>query len=112
MEEGYILGEALGADDEEVQVLGTPPLKIVHAHLRKIANLIGQDCLNIQHPLPEHLVPQEAGMQLGFALLQRTLPSRILHLLRGQAVDLPQNSARALPRKCAPPCRVGSAIRR
>ena len=79
-----ILGEALGADDEEAQVLGAPPF--VRAHLPKIANLISQDCLKIQH-LPEHLVAQEAGMQLGFALLQRTLPSRILHRLRGQAAD-------------------------
>ena len=79
-----ILGEALGADAEEAQVLGAP--LFVHAHLRKIADLIGQDCLKIQH-LPEHLVAQEARMQLGFALLQRTLPSRILHLLRGQATD-------------------------
>ena len=79
-----ILGEALGADDEEAQVLGTPPF--VHEHLRKIATLVTQDCVKRQH-LPEHLVAQEAGMQLGFALLQRTLPSRILHLLRGQAIE-------------------------
>ena len=57
----------------------TPPF--VREHLRKIATLVTQDCVKIQH-LPEHLVAQEAGMQLGFALLQRTLPSRILHLLR------------------------------
>ena len=63
-------------------VLGAPPF--VHEHLRKVANLISQDCVKVQHP-PEHLVAQEAGMQLGFALLQRALPSRILHLrlLRG-----------------------------
>ena len=79
-----IVGEALGAEDEEAQVLGTSPF--VHAHLRKIADLVAQDCVRIQH-LPEHLVAQEAGMQLGFALLQRTLPSRILHLLRGQATE-------------------------
>ena len=79
-----IVGEALGAEDEEAQVLGTSPF--VHAHLRKIADLVAQDCVRIQH-LPEHLVAQEAGMQLGFALLQRTLPSRTLHLLRGQATE-------------------------
>ena len=81
-----IVGEALGAEDEEAQVLGTSPF--VQAHLRKIADLVAQDCVRIQH-LPEHLVAQEAGMQLGFALLQRTLPSRILHLLRGQATEHP-----------------------
>ena len=79
-----IVGEALGAEDEEAQVLGTSPF--VHAHLRKIADLVAQDCVRIQH-LPEELVAQEAGMQLGFALLQRTLPSRILHLLRGHATE-------------------------
>ena len=79
-----IVGEALGAEDEEAQVLGTS--RFVHAHLRKMADLVAQDCVRIQH-LPEHLVAQEAGMQLGFALLQRTLPSRILHLLRGQATE-------------------------
>ena len=65
-----IVGEALGADDEEAQVLGTSPF--VHAHLRKIADLVAQDCVRIQH-LPEHLVAQEAGMQLGFALLTKNL---------------------------------------
>ena len=79
-----IVGEALGADDEEAQVLGTSPF--VQEHLRKITALVAQDCVRIQH-LPDHLVAQEAGMQLGFALLQRTLPSRILHLLRGQATE-------------------------
>ena len=56
-----IVGEALGADDEEAQVLGTSPF--VHEHLRKIAELVAQDCVKIQH-LPDHLVAQEAGMQL------------------------------------------------
>ena len=55
-----ILGEASGADDEEAQALSTPPF--VHARLRRIANLIGQDCHKIQH-LPDHLVAQETGMQ-------------------------------------------------
>ena len=79
-----IVGEALGADDEEAQVLGTSPF--VQEHLRKITALVAQDCVRIQH-LPDHLVAQEAGMQLGFALLQRTLPSRTLHLLHGQATE-------------------------
>ena len=76
--------EALGEDEEEAQVLSAPPF--VQAHLRKMANIIGQDCVKIQHR-PEHLVAQETGMQLGFALLQRTLLSRNLHLLRGQAKE-------------------------
>ena len=99
-----IVGEALGADDEEAQVLGTSPF--VHEHLRKIAALVEQDCVKIQR-LPDHLVAQEAGMQLGFALLQRTLPSRILHLLRGQAtmhtaaLGLPDLQALALAARTA-----------
>ena len=46
-----IVGEALGADDEEAQVLGTSPF--VHAHLRKIADLVAQGlCQNPAPPGP------------------------------------------------------------
>ena len=77
--------EALGADDEEAQVLGAPPF--VHAHLHKIANLIGQGCLMQDTTFTGAPGSPRSGDAARLCPASTHAPSRILHLLRGQATD-------------------------
>ena len=79
-----VVGEALGHTDVETFPVGEDAF--VADHLRDVAETILTDLRNIGC-LPDKLHSGQAGVQVAWALLAKTLPPRVIHLLRAHPVS-------------------------
>ena len=79
-----VVGEALGHTDVESFPVGEDAF--VADHLRDVAEAILTDLRNIGC-LPDKLHSGQAGVQVAWALLAKTLPPRVIHLLRAHPVS-------------------------
>ena len=80
-----ILGETVSEEPEDALPIGNEAF--VTEHIESIKQKLLDDLKKLEH-LPSKLVKGEAGLQIAWGLLRRTIPSRFLHVLRGHAVDI------------------------
>ena len=74
-----ILGVGLGEDPTDPYPLGNEAF--ILDHLRDVTKAVVSD-LNKIAVLPDRLEGDTAGLQVGWALISKTLPPRVVHLLR------------------------------
>ena len=79
-----VVGEALGNTATEAFFVGDEAF--VSDHLRGVAETILADLRNIGC-LPDKLHSGQAGVQVAWALIAKTLPPRVVHLLRAHPVS-------------------------
>ena len=82
-----ILGEALGEDPTDPYPMGNEAF--ILDHLRDVTQAVVTD-LNKIAVLPEKLEGDTAGVQVAWALISKTLPPRVVHLLRAHPVEQTQ----------------------
>ena len=80
-----ILGQTVSEEPEDAIPIGKEAF--VTEHIAAIKQKLLDDLHKLEH-LPHKLVKGEAGLQTAWGLLRHTIPSRILHVLRGHAVDI------------------------
>ena len=79
-----ILGEALREDSTDPHPLGNETF--TQDHLRDVAHAVASDLRKIA-VLPDKLEGDAAGLQASCALISKTLPPRVVHLLRAHPVE-------------------------
>ena len=77
------LGEALSEDPTDPYPMGNEAF--IQDHLRDVTAAVVSD-LNKIAVLPEKLEGDTAGLQVAWALISKTLPPRVVHLLRAHPV--------------------------
>ena len=82
-----ILGEALGEDPLTHIPLGNEAF--IQDHLRDVTEAVVSDLSKIA-VLPDKLEGDTAGVQVAWALISKTLPPRVVHLLRAHPVEQTQ----------------------
>ena len=82
-----ILGEALGEEPTDPHPLGNEAF--IQDHLRDVTAAVANDLRKIA-VLPDKLEGDTAGLQLAWALISKTLPPRMAHLLRAHPVEQTQ----------------------
>ena len=82
-----ILGEALGEDPTDPYPMGNEAF--IGDHLRDVTQAVITDLDKIA-VLPERLEGETAGLQVAWALISKTLPPRVVHLLRAHPVEQTQ----------------------
>ena len=82
-----ILGEALGEDPTDPYPMGNEAF--ILDHLRDITKAVVSD-LNKIAVLPDRLEGDTAGLQVAWALISKTLPPRVVHLLKARPVEQTQ----------------------
>ena len=82
-----ILGEALGEDPTDPYPMGNEAF--ISDHLRDVTQAVITDLDKIA-VLPDRLEGETAGLQVAWALISKTLPSRVVHLLRAHPVEQTQ----------------------
>ena len=82
-----ILGEALGEDPTDPYPMGNEAF--ILDHLRDVTQAVVTDLSKIAI-LPEKLEGDTAGIQVSWALISKTLPPRVVHLLRAHPVEQTQ----------------------
>ena len=82
-----ILGEALGEDPTDPYPMGNEAF--TQDHLRDVTEAVVSDLSKIA-VLPDKLEGDAAGVQVAWALISKTLPPRVVHLLRAHPVEQTQ----------------------
>ena len=82
-----ILGEALGEDPTDPYPMGNEAF--ILDHLRDVTKAVVSDLDKIA-VLPDRLEGDSAGIQVAWALISKTLPPRVVHLLRAHPVEQTQ----------------------
>ena len=82
-----ILGEALGEDPTDPYPMGNEAF--IQDHLRDVTQAVANDLRKIAI-LPDKLEGETAGLQVAWALISKTLPPRVVHLLRAHPVEQTQ----------------------
>ena len=82
-----ILGEALGEDPTDPYPMGNEAF--ISDHLRDVTQAVITDLDKIA-VLPDRLAGEAAGLQVAWALISKTLPPRVVHLLRAHPVEQTQ----------------------
>ena len=82
-----ILGEALGEDPTDPYPMGNEAF--LQDHLRDVTQTVANDLRKIA-VLPDKLEGETAGLQVAWALISKTLPPRVIHLLRAHPVEQTQ----------------------
>ena len=82
-----ILGEALGEDPTDPYPMGNEAF--IQDHLRDVTQAVANDLRKIA-VLPDKLEGETAGLQVAWALISKTLPPRVVHLLRAHPVEQTQ----------------------
>ena len=80
-----ILGEAVGLEPEDAYPVGEEAY--ITDHLQQVSDRLCRDVRKLRD-LPGMCGDEQAGLQVAWALLQRQVPSRILHLLRAHPVHI------------------------
>ena len=76
------MGEALGNNPSDPFPVGEETVQaFMQDHLRGVAEAVAADLRKIA-ALPDKLSYSQAGIQVALALLAKTLPARVVHLLR------------------------------
>ena len=88
-----ILGEALGEDPTDPYPMGNEAF--ISDHLRDVTQAVTTDLDKIA-VLPDRLEGETAGLQVAWALISKTLPPRVVHLLRAHPVDQTQEMCQNL----------------
>ena len=88
-----ILGEALGEDPTDPYPMGNEAF--VLDHLRDVTKAVVSDLDKIA-VLPDRLEGDSAGLQVAWALISKTLPPRVVHLLRAHPVEQSQEMCETL----------------
>ena len=88
-----ILGEALGEDPTDPYPMGNETF--IQDHLRDVTAAVANDLRKIAI-LPDKLEGDTAGIQVAWALISKTLPPRVVHLLRAHPVEQTQEMCDAL----------------
>ena len=86
-----ILGEALGEDPTDPYPMGNEAF--ISDHLRDVTQAVITDLSKIA-VLPDRLEGDTAGLQVAWALISKTLPPRVVHLLRARPVEQPRKCVR------------------
>ena len=79
-----LLGEALGNNPSDPFPVGEEAF--IQDHLRGVTEAVAADLRKIAS-LPDKLDDGQAGLQVAWALLSKTLPPRVVHLLRAHPVS-------------------------
>ena len=82
-----ILGEALGEDPTDPYPMGNEAF--ILDYLRDVTKAVASDLDKIAI-LPDRLEGDTAGLQVAWALISKTLPPRVVHLLRAHPVEQTQ----------------------
>ena len=82
-----ILGEALGEDPTDPYPMGNEAF--ILDHLRDVTKAVASDLDKIA-VLPDRLEGDTAGVQVAWALISKTLPPQVVHLLRAHPVEQTQ----------------------
>ena len=82
-----IPGEALGEDPTDPYPMGNEAF--IQDHLRDVTQAVANDLRKIA-VLPDKLEGETAGLQVAWALISKTLPPRVVHLLRAHPVEQTQ----------------------
>ena len=88
-----ILGEAMGEDPTDPYPMGNEAF--ITDHLRDVTQTVKSDLDKIA-VLPERLQGDAAGLQVAWALISKTLPPRVVHLLRAHPVEQTQEMCDSL----------------
>ena len=88
-----ILGEAMGEDPTDPYPMGNEAF--ITDHLRDVTQAVKADLDKIA-VLPERLDGDAAGLQVAWALISKTLPPRVVHLLRAHPVEQSQEMCDSL----------------
>ena len=88
-----ILGEALGEDPTDPYPMGNEAF--ISDHLRDVTQAVITDLDKIA-VLPDRLEGETAGLQVAWALISKTLPPRVVHLLRAHPVEQTQEMCQNL----------------
>ena len=88
-----ILGEAMGEDPTDPYPMGNEAF--ITDHLRDVTQAVKEDLDKIA-VLPERLEGETAGLQVAWALISKTLPPRVVHLLRAHPVQQTQEMCDSL----------------
>ena len=88
-----ILGEAMGEDPTDPYPMGNEAF--ITDHLRDVTQAVKADLDKIA-VLPERLEGDAAGLQVAWALIAKTLPPRVVHLLRAHPVEQTQEMCDSL----------------
>ena len=88
-----ILGEALGEDPTGPYPMGNEAF--ISDHLRDVTQAVTTDLDKIA-VLPDRLEGETAGLQVAWALISKTLPPRVVHLLRAHPVHQTQEMCQNL----------------
>ena len=88
-----ILGEALGEDPTDPYPMGNEAF--ISDHLRDVTQAVTTDLDKIA-VLPDRLEGETARLQVAWALISKTLPPRVVHLLRAHPVDQTQEMCQNL----------------
>ena len=83
-----ILGEAVGLEPEDAYPVGEEAY--VTDHIQGVADRLCADLRKLRH-LPGMCGDDQAGLQIAWSLLQRQVPSRILHLPHAHPINITDN---------------------
>ena len=93
-----ILGEAMGEDPTDPYPMGNEAF--ISDHLRDVTQAVITDLDKIA-VLPDRLEGETAGLQVAWALISKTLPLRVVHLLRAHPVHQTQEMCRISKMPCS-----------